>query len=619
MIICILYYLTILQINYLCKINHNNSRKMKKTVVLLLFIFAFLEISAQKQQENNINNDINRIIAHENRFDKLIDLAKSYMETNPEFAFNCAYKADEIANQTNDKKKQAYSKATIGDIFNMNNFYSLSVSYYEKAVKELLSINDHNTINKIYIKVAKLYQNNEIDIKWSIMAMENALNYALLTNNPNTIIETNIEFAELHLSQKNHKEALKHYSKVLEHEINDNTIYAIAKTITSIANINASEKKYSKALALADSSLKLSREKKIDILTIKNYGLKGLIYDSLAMFDSAKIYYRKAADIAYAIEEFDECAEYMHKIGHLNINHNKINEAISVYKILSDSTEKFKMYDHCNNAFYQLSKCHAILGNYEEAYRLLNKYDIYNTIADNHRHEKKIKDINTNYLLALNVNEVKAREIENENIKNYKQNMTILASAIIIILTSLVVILILSTRNKYLHHKSMETSYEQQLKIDQMENELMEIQLKNNKESLINLALHFKSYIEYINPLKAKLKEAIDAPENEQKGKFKNIYMELQNNNGLFNNTENLHKQINEIYKDFIDRLEQKYPTLTKSEKRLCTMLYTNMSSKEIAVISNTTIRSVETARYRLRKKFDLTRDEDMVDFLKSI
>ena len=48
-------------------------------------------------------------------------------------------------------------------------------------------------------------------------------------------------------------------------------------------------------------------------------------------------------------------------------------------------------------------------------------------------------------------------------------------------------------------------------------------------------------------------------------------------------------------------------------------MLYTNMSSKEIAVISNTTIRSVETSRYRLRKKFDLTRDEDMVKFLRNI
>ena len=592
---------------------------MKRTITFLLLICTFWGVSAQNQQENNINADFSRIIVHENRFDKLIDLAKSYMETNPEFAFNCAYKADEIANQTNDKKKQAYSKITIGDIFNINNFYSLSVSYYENAVKELLSINDYNTINKIYIKIAKLYQNNEIDSKWSIEAMENAINYAKMTNDQNIIIKTEIAYAEILTIQENYKDALKHYNNVLQYNIDDNTIDAIAKTLTSIANIKSTEKKFHEALALADSSLKLSKEKKSDLLTIRNYGMKGLVFDSLMMFDSAKLYYQKAADLAFSIEKFDECSSYMHKIGLLNMNHNKINEAITVFKILSDSTEKFKMYDYCNNAFYQLSQCHALLENYEEAYRLLNKYDIYNTIADNQRHEKKIKDINTNYLLALNVNEVKAKEIESENIRNYKNKIIILTFSTIIILTSLIVIMILFTRNKYLHHRSMETSYEQQLKIDKMENELMEMQLINSKESLINLALHFKSYIDYINPLKAKLKEALDAPESEQKGKFKNIYMELHNNNGLFNNTENLHKQINEIYKDFIDRLEQKYPSLTKSEKRLCTMLYINMSSKEIAVISNTTIRSVETSRYRLRKKFDLTRDEDMVDFLRSI
>ena len=592
---------------------------MKKIFLLLLFIIAFSGISAKNRQEIDINNDINRIIVHENRFDKLIDLAKSYMATNPEFAFSCAYKAHEIAHQTNDKKNLAYSKITIGDIFNKNNFHSLSVSYYENAVKELLSIKDYNTINEIYIKIAKLYQNNEFDSRWSIEAMENALNYAQMTNNQNIIIKTIIEYAEIQLLQKNHKEALKYYDKVLKYNINDNTINDIAKALSCIANIKASEKKYQEAFVLADSSLKLSRDKKFETLTISNYGLIGCVFDSLMMFDSAKLYYKKAANLAFSTEKYEECSYYMHKIGLLNINHNRINEAITVFKILSDSTEKFKMYDYCNNAFYQLSKCHAILGNYDEAYRLLNKYDIYNTIADNIKHEKKIKDVNTNYLLALNFNEIKAKEIEKENIKKYKQNMIILTLGIIILLTLLIVILILFTRNKYLHHKSMETSYEQQLKIDKMENELMEIQLKNNKESLINLALHFKSYIEYINPLKTKLKEAIDAPESEQKNKFKNIYTEIQNNNSLFNNTENLHNQINEIYKDFIDRLDQKYPTLTKSEKRLCTMLYINMSSKEIAIISNTTIRSVETSRYRLRKKFNLSRDEDMIDFLRSI
>jgi hypothetical protein len=38
-------------------------------------------------------------------------------------------------------------------------------------------------------------------------------------------------------------------------------------------------------------------------------------------------------------------------------------------------------------------------------------------------------------------------------------------------------------------------------------------------------------------------------------------------------------------------------------------MLYTNMSSKEIAATTYTTIRPVETSRYRLRRKFNLSRD----------
>ena len=168
-------------------------------------------------------------------------------------------------------------------------------------------------------------------------------------------------------------------------------------------------------------------------------------------------------------------------------------------------------------------------------------------------------------------------------------------------------------------HKNEITTYEQQLKIDKIENNLMEYQLKSNKELLVNLALHLKYYIEYINPLKDELKAAIELPEDEQKNKIKNIYISMQNNIKILNNTENLNKQINNIYKDFLDKLDKKYPGLTKSEKKLCSYLYTNMSSKEIATITNTTIRTIETSRYRLRKKLNLNRDEDIVIFLQKL
>ena len=168
-------------------------------------------------------------------------------------------------------------------------------------------------------------------------------------------------------------------------------------------------------------------------------------------------------------------------------------------------------------------------------------------------------------------------------------------------------------------HNNKVSSYEQQIKIDKMESDLKEYQLKSNRELIIKMALQIKSYSDVINQINNDLKTIIELPENEQKNKVKNILLKTHNNSHLLNNAESIKKQIDAVYKDFFKRLEEKYPDLTKAEKNLCTMLYINMSSKEIAAITNTTIRTVETSRYRLRRKFNLSRDEDIVTFLQKI
>lgn len=183
----------------------------------------------------------------------------------------------------------------------------------------------------------------------------------------------------------------------------------------------------------------------------------------------------------------------------------------------------------------------------------------------------------------------------------------------------LILFTIIHSRNSVLKIRSKAKEYEQQVKILQMTIQMMEMQQKNDRDSLINLALHLKSYIEYIIPIKNDIKKALDLPEEEQKNKFKSIYNSMQNNFHLHNNMEMVQDLINKIYKDFLKRLEDKYPNITKSEKRLCSMIYINMSSKEIAMITGTSLRSVETSRYRLRKKFNMARDEDMIRFLREI
>ncbi|WP_137092401.1 helix-turn-helix transcriptional regulator [Mangrovivirga cuniculi] len=75
-----------------------------------------------------------------------------------------------------------------------------------------------------------------------------------------------------------------------------------------------------------------------------------------------------------------------------------------------------------------------------------------------------------------------------------------------------------------------------------------------------------------------------------------------------------------EVHQDFYNSLESKYPDLTPNERKLCAFLKLNMTSKEISSLTGQSIRSIDVARTRLRKKFGLTNSEvNLVDFLSTI
>ena len=75
-----------------------------------------------------------------------------------------------------------------------------------------------------------------------------------------------------------------------------------------------------------------------------------------------------------------------------------------------------------------------------------------------------------------------------------------------------------------------------------------------------------------------------------------------------------------EINAGFYDKLLNQYPDLTQSELKLCAYLRLNMSSKEISDLTGQRTETLEKARYRLRKKFELTNSEvNLVSFLSQI
>jgi DNA-binding response OmpR family regulator len=77
--------------------------------------------------------------------------------------------------------------------------------------------------------------------------------------------------------------------------------------------------------------------------------------------------------------------------------------------------------------------------------------------------------------------------------------------------------------------------------------------------------------------------------------------------------------RIKESDQEFYRNLGLKHPNLTPAEIKLCSFLRLNLSTKEIAGMTFQTYDSVRIARTRLRKKINLSNDENLVGYLFSL
>lgn len=87
------------------------------------------------------------------------------------------------------------------------------------------------------------------------------------------------------------------------------------------------------------------------------------------------------------------------------------------------------------------------------------------------------------------------------------------------------------------------------------------------------------------------------------------------------NNIENeaFKEKLDQTNQEFTRRLREQYPTVTKTESQVASLLAKSMTTKEISNILIMDTKSVEMHRYRLRQKLGLRREEDLSTRLNAI
>jgi ligand-binding sensor domain-containing protein len=166
---------------------------------------------------------------------------------------------------------------------------------------------------------------------------------------------------------------------------------------------------------------------------------------------------------------------------------------------------------------------------------------------------------------------------------------------------------------KYLHQLETERNEKEIMRL-QNEKLAAEIDLKNSELASTTMNLIQKG------EMLVKVKEQFvrmkkDSKLDQDSDDYKRI-LKILGEEKIHKNWENFAVHFDKVHSDFLVSLKASFPNLTPGELKLCAYLRLNFSSKEIARITNITIKSVELSRYRLRKKLQIPPEENLFNFL---
>ena len=151
-----------------------------------------------------------------------------------------------------------------------------------------------------------------------------------------------------------------------------------------------------------------------------------------------------------------------------------------------------------------------------------------------------------------------------------------------------------------------------QLKEEKMLSELWHV---NNLLAASTMNLVVKN--EFIKAIKEDLEEIKQKEKNlETKQTLKKVVKEINIKLRLQEDWEQFEYHFDKVHGDFLTRLRNSHPDLSPSDQKLCAFLRLNLNTKEIANLLSISLRGVEVARYRLRKKLRLEKGQNLSKFV---
>jgi len=272
----------------------------------------------------------------------------------------------------------------------------------------------------------------------------------------------------------------------------------------------------------------------------------------------------------------------------------RLNKSLALTKSLNSVREEALVYE-------RLSWLSRDIADFKAAYDFQTKFHLLNDSLINESVKKEAFALKEKY-----ESEKKEKEILKLSKKqlNYQYFISILFGFVLLLL-----IVIQWWRNK---HKLVLLEKQKQ----ELNKKLLKDVIENKEKELTSQVTLLAQMQQQVDELIQKTSKILNDNSTEQV-KLKKIETLLKAD-PIHTLKNDFDVRLTSNNEDFFSLLLHKYPDLSPAELKLCAYLRLNPSTKDLALITNRSMRTIESTRTNIRKKMNLTSQENLVTHLLS-
>ncbi len=521
-------------------------------------------------------------------------------------ALKCLRASISLTNKNKNPKEYIVCALAIADVF-YKAMKADSAGYYVDlaySVAQNNKIDQYNaTLFNDKARIADLSGQRLMAIDWYLKAADihrqkkDSLSLGIVLDNIGT----------LHLNLKNYDEALKYLreSEIYnEHQKNENYLN---DTYGNLAVAYEKLSKPSEALRYFNKTIILSKKIGNDFQLARVYMNIANAFIEFKKYNEAEAYLDSCKFICE--KNNIEVGLLLYKInkGQLNLEKGEISKSLA---LLEDAEKEMAG----NNMPEIQSQVWGIISNaYEkdkQFQRALDYYKKFIALKDSisgGETNRYVFELQTRYESehsALQIQQLQ-QNIEKQKVRNGYVLMGLGMSLIIILL--LVVLQIIYRRSQ---------QFKQLLALE--ENEKLQMYMDVKDQELASKAISMSRINQMVLDVSDQLKKVLPGLTKEKTELLQQLLKNLESSLPT-EAWKEFETRFEQVHKGFYDKLLYLYPELSPTELKVCGFLRLNLTTKDIALLTNRGIGTIDHSRSSIRSKMNLENDANLTSYLLSL